>query len=121
VVVVRSAGPPDPLRGILAYCALRAVADETEILGLAVAPGWRRKGFGRFLLRRALSLGRALGAVTAFLEVREGNASAIGLYRSLGFYETGRRRSYYRDPEEDALVLSRSLAGNTVSSGPRDS
>lgn len=49
------------------------------------------------------------GAETAFLEVRESNTAAQALYRALGFTSVGRRRSYYRAPREDALVLAAAL------------
>jgi len=94
----------------VAYCAFRIVADEMEVLGLAVAPGWRRQGLGRWLLRLALSRGRREGAGTAFLEVRPSNEPAIHLYRAAGFHEHGRRPGYYKDPVEDALVLARALS-----------
>jgi ribosomal-protein-alanine N-acetyltransferase len=94
----------------VAYCSFRTVADEMEVLGLAVTPGCRRQGLGRWLLRLALSRGRREGARRAFLEVRPSNGPAIALYDGMGFRGAGRRRGYYKDPVEDALVLSRSLS-----------
>ena len=111
VWVVRAPpSPGDPARGIAAYCAFRIVADEMEVLGLAVVPGSHRQGLGRWLLRLALSRGRREGAGTAFLEVRPSNEPAIRLYLAVGFRECGRRPGYYKDPDEDALVLARALS-----------
>jgi [ribosomal protein S18]-alanine N-acetyltransferase len=83
------------------------VEGEAEILNLAVTPSYRRQGIGRVLVRRMLGEWEPLGIRRVFLEVRESNAAAIGLYRSLGFRQFGRRKGYYSSPEEDALVLER--------------
>ncbi len=107
VVVLRAAHGSVETRGIAAYCASRVVADEMEVLSMAVRPEWRRQGLARGLLRLALNLGTRKGALSAFLEVRSGNGPARQLYASLGFEETGRRHGYYKDPAEDAIVLFR--------------
>ena len=78
-------------------------------MNLAVAPEWRRRGLGRFLLRLARDLGARRGAREAWLEVRSGNRPALALYESLGFAEAGRRQGYYSRPREDALLLRASL------------
>lgn len=101
--------------GIAAYCVFRVIADEMELLSLAVRPEWRRQGLGRWLGRRALTLAAGGGARSAFLEVRSGNAAARRLYASLGFAETGRRPGYYKNPIEDAVVLARALGPDVVS------
>ncbi len=88
---------------------LRTAALEAEILNLAVEPRSRRQGVARALLGAALEVSRAAGATLVFLEVRESNAGAIGFYQLQGFQASGRRRRYYHDPPEDALVLSRVL------------
>jgi [ribosomal protein S18]-alanine N-acetyltransferase len=94
---------------IVGACAARTVTDEVEVLNLAIAPSWRRRGIGRELMADALSSANQAGATHAFLEVRESNSEAQAFYLALGFIEIGRRRAYYRDPPEDALVLSRPL------------
>jgi ribosomal-protein-alanine acetyltransferase len=96
---------------VIGASAARTVADEVEVLTLGVAPSWRRKGVGRSLMVTALSEAGQAGARRVFLEVRESNQGARAFYASLGFVETGRRRAYYRDPAEDALVLSRPVPG----------
>jgi len=94
---------------IVGAAALRSAGDEAEIINLGVYPTSRRRGFGRELLNAAISDARHAGAVRVFLEVRESNHGAQAFYRRLGFDEIGRRRAYYRDPAEDALVLSLSV------------
>ena len=91
----------------------RVVADEAELLTIAVAPEARRQGEGRALLDGFLRTARARGAETAFLEVAADNAAALALYRWSGFAEAGRRRGYYHSPGNppvDALVMVKSLA-----------
>ena len=87
-----------------------APCGELEILNLAVEPESRRRGHGRRLLLLALQAGRKMGMQKALLEVREHNVAALGLYRACGFVRAGRRRRYYADTGEDALVLERPLA-----------
>lgn len=87
--------------------AAQTVADEAEILNLAVDRTSRRHGVGRRLMLTAITAAAQAGARQVFLEVRESNLGARAFYAALGFAETGRRRAYYRDPAEDALVMSR--------------
>lgn len=112
-------------RELLAYVSLyhaggwQGAADvsdgELEILNLAVAPAMRRQGLGRRLLSLALQAGCKMGMQKAILEVREGNRAALALYRACGFIQSGRRRRYYADTGEDALVLERPLAESAAS------
>ena len=84
-------------------------ADDAEIESLAVSTAWRRRGIARRLCHDLLGWARARGARHASLEVRVSNAAARSLYESLGFHEVAVRRGYYRDPEEDALVMTTEL------------
>jgi len=112
VLVVRSpARRAEPARGIVAYCVYRVVAGEMHLVNLAVAPEERRQGLASFLLARALRQGRRRGAERVFLEVRRGNRAAQALYERFGFRSVSVRRDYYSDPREDALVLTRPVAG----------
>lgn len=86
----------------------RVIADEAELLTLAVAPQARRAGLGRDLTREFAATSRARGATGAFLEVAADNQAAQALYAGLGWREAGRRRGYY-GPGLDALVLSLGL------------
>lgn len=100
----------DPLRERLAgFLLAGTVADEMEVLNLAVAPDYRRRGIGRNLLTHVLAQGQAEGISQCWLEVRASNRAARYFYRALGFIESGRRPRYYRNPVEDAVVCVRQL------------
>ena len=100
------------LKGVpVGFLIGRNAADEFEILNMAVSPANRRNGIGSKLLESALEFSRIAGCARAYLEVRLSNAPAITLYTRYRFTESGRRVRYYRDPVEDALVLSLSLSG----------
>jgi ribosomal-protein-alanine N-acetyltransferase len=90
---------------VAGYIIAWFVADEGEIANVAVAPPFRGRGVGAALLDEAIAAGRARGVEAVYLDVRESNEAARRLYASRGFVEIGRRRGYYRRPEEDALVL----------------
>ncbi|MGE0417553.1 MAG: GNAT family N-acetyltransferase [Acetobacteraceae bacterium] len=94
----------------------RAIADEAEVLTLAVAPAARRQGVALDLLRLAMQRAATLGAETMFLEVAEPNEAARALYRRSGFREVGRRLRYYADGT-DALVMRAPLAAIGRGSG----
>jgi ribosomal-protein-alanine N-acetyltransferase len=93
-------------RQVLGFLIGRSVADEFEILNLAVAPSHRRLGVATRLLGAVAEWLRRSGARRAYLEVRESNASAMELYVQNGFKPCGRRVRYYQYPIEDAIVLS---------------
>jgi ribosomal-protein-alanine N-acetyltransferase len=93
----------------VAYNSFYPTPDELEILNLAAAPEWRNRSCGTRLLRFALRMAAKMGIGRAVLEVRSGNAPALALYKGQGFTQVGRRRGYYRDCGEDALVLELSL------------
>ncbi|MDX6500301.1 MAG: [ribosomal protein S18]-alanine N-acetyltransferase [Blastocatellia bacterium] len=98
-----------PGRKVAGFIISRLVAGELHINNVAVRPEVRRRGVGAKLLAAVLSDGRSQGARLAFLEVRAGNAAAQGLYRRCGFQVAGRRKGYYAQPVEDALLMSLSL------------
>ncbi|HEV2576221.1 MAG TPA: ribosomal protein S18-alanine N-acetyltransferase [Acidobacteriaceae bacterium] len=81
-------------------------ADVAEIESLAVSADWRRQGVARLLCSHLLKWAHARHATQASLEVRLTNIPARALYESLGFEKNAVRRGYYRDPEEDALVMT---------------
>jgi [ribosomal protein S18]-alanine N-acetyltransferase len=89
---------------VLGFVAGRAVGGEWEIENVAVAGPARRRGLGTRLLGEFLDWARGGGAEAVFLEVRESNFAARRLYEKWAFVETGRRKDYYREPEEDAIV-----------------
>jgi [ribosomal protein S18]-alanine N-acetyltransferase len=87
---------------VLGFLVARQTApSEREILNLAVDPPQRRRGVARALLDAELGRGKNQW----FLEVRESNQGAIGLYRSAGFRVAGRRESYYSNPLEPGIVM----------------
>jgi len=86
---------------VVGFLVTRAIADEVEILNLAVDPVNRRSGVARALVRPLLEM----PSVSVFLEVRESNTAARGLYQTLRFHEVSRRRGYYESPCEDGIVM----------------
>jgi [ribosomal protein S18]-alanine N-acetyltransferase len=92
------------------------VGPEWEIENIVVGEAARRGGLGRRLVGELLTLACARGAHSIFLEVRESNGPARALYSKTGFAEIARRRSYYRDPEEDALLYEKIVTLGTVKS-----
>lgn len=91
---------------VVGFLVTWQVLDEVHLLNVAVAPEHRRRGIGRWLVQQLLE--RALDEKSTWvsLEVRVSNAAAIALYDSLGFVLVGRRREYYADNDEDALLLA---------------
>lgn len=87
----------------------RFLADEAEILNLAVDSSRRRCGLGSLLIEHVMAACKSEGARRIFLEVRDSNLVARNFYARMGFAEAGRRRQYYRQPVEDALVLVRTI------------
>jgi [ribosomal protein S18]-alanine N-acetyltransferase len=84
----------------------QVAADELEILNLAIAKEYRRRGIARRLVEAALLWARSKGAGRAYLEVRASNRAGIAFYTKMGFRECGRRPNYYRAPPEDAVLLA---------------
>jgi len=95
---------------VIAFLIGRQAADEAEILNLAVAPPFRKRGEGGALLLAAVEEFRARAVSRVFLEVRESNAAGIAFYKKHGFSEAGRRENYYHEPQEAALVMEKRLA-----------
>jgi [ribosomal protein S18]-alanine N-acetyltransferase len=106
--VAESGGGAD--RRLVGYVVALVMGDEGEIADLAVAPAARRMGVGSALLARMEEEVARCGVRALYLEVRESNLAALGLYRAHEFESVGRRRAYYRRPVEDALVLRREIA-----------
>jgi [ribosomal protein S18]-alanine N-acetyltransferase len=92
---------------VLGYVVAWFAAGQGEIANLAVDPDARGRGIGSALLDAALDHAKQQGTEEVFLEVRSSNVMARQLYESRGFSEVGRRRRYYRQPVEDAVILRR--------------
>ena len=90
---------------VAGYIGSQTVLDETDMMNVAVHPDFRRKGIAEALVNGLVEQLKTMGSHCLTLEVRASNAPAIALYEKLGFAEIGRRRNYYRNPREDALIL----------------
>ncbi|MBQ7364574.1 MAG: ribosomal protein S18-alanine N-acetyltransferase [Clostridia bacterium] len=96
---------------LLGYALFCVIAPEAELLNLAVAPAARRLGYGERLLDNSFLHLRSRAVEDVFLEVREHNSPARGLYEKKGFRSVGRRKAYYHFPTEDAIVMMAHLDG----------
>ncbi|HST50871.1 MAG TPA: ribosomal protein S18-alanine N-acetyltransferase [Pyrinomonadaceae bacterium] len=112
VMLVARRDSPDSLTGrrLVGYIAARVSADELHINNIGVRTESRRRGVGGALLASALGAGAKNGARSAVLEVRAGNLAAQAMYEGLGFQIVGERRNYYREPVENAIIMTRPLA-----------
>ena len=90
---------------VVGYVGSQTVLDGSDMMNIAVSPDFRRKGIAESLIEALISFLRERGSRCLILEVRASNVPAIALYEKLGFLEIGRRRNYYRNPKEDALIL----------------
>ena len=90
---------------VVGYAGIWVLLDEAHLTSIAVHPEWRGRGLGRALMGEMLALARSLGVRAMTLEVRPSNLPARRLYASLGFEERGRRKGYYADTGEDALIM----------------
>jgi [ribosomal protein S18]-alanine N-acetyltransferase len=88
---------------------------ECEIENLVVASDARRQGLGSKLLQGLIDAANHVRVTAFFLEVRESNLAARALYNGAGFVENGRRKRYYREPEEDGILLTLRLPFEDVS------
>jgi ribosomal-protein-alanine N-acetyltransferase len=91
------------------YAGYWLLEDEANLMNIAIAPAWQGRGLGEYLLLETLLIMQGRGAKVCTLEVRVSNVRAQALYRKLGFEVAGRRKGYYRDNGEDALLLARHL------------
>jgi ribosomal-protein-alanine acetyltransferase len=91
---------------VLGFLVARNVHHEWELENIVVASASRRTGLGMRLLEELLTQVRETRGESVFLEVRESNTPARKLYEKLGFQQTSRRKSYYSNPQEDAVVYT---------------
>jgi ribosomal-protein-alanine acetyltransferase len=92
------------MRVFLGFLVARRVAQEWELENIVIAPGALRRGLGTRLLNALLAKARETHSACVSLEVRESNAPARSLYEQTGFKQAGRRKSYYANPMEDAIL-----------------
>ena len=102
----------DPaIRGFL---IARHVGSEWELENIVVAPEMQGKGMGTQLLNELIACAQQANSHAVFLEVRDSNTPARRLYEKLGFKKTGRRKSYYSNPLEDAVLYTKALSDSTL-------
>ena len=99
---------------VCGYVGSQTVLDESDVMNVAVSESARGKGIGEALMRQLMVELSAIHSEKLTLEVRASNLPARGLYAKLGFSEVGVRKNYYRNPREDALILSISLKEGNV-------
>jgi ribosomal-protein-alanine N-acetyltransferase len=95
---------------IVGFVVFGLTPPEAELESIAVAAGYQRQGVARRLFAAGIEGLRRVQVSEVFLEVRESNQPAQALYRTLGFAEAGRRKGYYADPVEDAILMRLALA-----------
>lgn len=108
--VARAEAGSPPL--VVGYLCLWEIGPELHVTNLAVHPTWRRQGIARLLVGRTLEDARRRRFRLAILEVRPTNMEALRVYEGLGFRVVGRRKGYYVDTGEDALVMEADLAAS---------
>ena len=92
---------------VLGYVGSQSVLGESDMMNLAVAPDYRRRGIAKLLIERLIEELTQKNNTCLSLEVRKSNAPAIALYEQVGFVQVGERPNYYRHPKENALILRR--------------
>lgn len=90
---------------IIGYCGMWVLFEEAHITNIAIHPEQRGSGYGKQLLHASMRVAASFGAEMMTLEVRETNAVAQHMYDEMDFLQQGRRKRYYTDTGEDALLL----------------
>jgi [ribosomal protein S18]-alanine N-acetyltransferase len=95
--------------GIVGFAVGSRAGELAELESVVVSKSARRKGIGKALCQQVMDWSRNAGASELELEVRASSDGALALYRALGFVEQARRRKYYRNPTEDAVLMAARL------------
>ena len=90
---------------VAGYIGSQTCGDESDVMNVAVHPDFRRRGIAESLVIALVEELKSLESHCLTLEVRASNESAQKLYEKMGFAEVGRRKNYYRNPREDALIM----------------
>lgn len=90
---------------VVGYAGAWIIADECHVTTIAVAPEYRRQGLGKKMMDEILARSKDRGVLCATLEVRADNEAAIKMYEKLGFVISGKRKAYYPDNKEDAVIM----------------
>lgn len=94
---------------LAAYIGLYIIKDEAQILNIAVKENYRRNGIGKALIIKAEKKAKLRGAKKLTLELRKSNTAAQNLYNSCGFLIDGTRKDFYANPQEDAILMHKSI------------
>jgi ribosomal-protein-alanine N-acetyltransferase len=105
--------------GLVAYICFWVAANEIHLMNVAVDPEMRQRGLGRRLMEKLFQSGVEEGVQKIWLEVRPSNEAARVLYSGMGFIEVGRRRGYYTDTGEDAIIMAFTLRPSEIVPGRR--
>ena len=92
---------------VFGYVGSQTVLDESDMMNVAVDPGFRRQGIARALIETLIAELSKMGSRCLRLEVRVSNENARALYARMGFQQLGLRKNYYHNPKEDALILGK--------------
>ena len=92
---------------VFGYVGSQTVLDESDMMNVAVDPGFRRQGVARTLIETLIAELSKMGSRCLRLEVRVSNENARALYARMGFQQLGLRKNYYHNPKEDALILGK--------------
>lgn len=92
---------------VVGYAGMYTVLDEGYVTNIGVLPDHRKKGIGKALTNQLIDYSVSQKLAFLSLEVRVSNTPAINLYTSLGFKEVGKRKNFYSNPKEDALIMTR--------------
>ena len=90
---------------VVGYVGSQTVLDGSDMMNIAVAPNFRRMGIAQAMVSNLIGRLKERNSRCLILEVRVSNLPAIALYEKMGFIQVGRRRNYYQNPKEDALIL----------------
>ena len=104
--IVAELAPHDTNPVVIGMAVVWIVVDEAHIATIAIHPDFRGNGYGKKLLAEALRQSIRHGAILATLEVRQNNSLAQQMYKKFGFTAVGRRVHYYKDNNEDAVIMS---------------
>ena len=104
--IVRS---DDPDKRLIAYAGIGICGDQSDIINFAVKPDNRRNGIATFIIDYLIQFAEISAVKDIFLEVRESNIPARQLYIKSGFRDSGIRKNYYKDPVENAIVMTKHI------------
>ena len=100
---------------VIGYVGSQTVLGETDMMNIATHPDYRKQGIATGLIVRLVGALELRGSHSLMLEVRASNINAISVYKKLDFIEVGRRKNYYKNPKEDALILRKEWSINEYS------